>query len=230
MTSVFRRAFLAAAPFLLSGCVTDKPAKKAEPIIPDEYHRMYDAMDDGAYHIKAVDLMRINPRFYRQPVAYPSTEPAGTIVIDTAARFLYLVGENMQALRYGIGVGKAGLEFEGAGVVQYKREWPKWTPTMDMVRREPARYGPLSDGMSPGIANPLGARALYLFKNGEDTLYRIHGSAEEWSIGNAISSGCIRLLNQDIIDLYRRVPEGTRVVVLKAGATATVRNHSAVPV
>jgi lipoprotein-anchoring transpeptidase ErfK/SrfK len=125
-----------------------------------------------------------------------------------------LVQENGKALRYGVGVGKAGLEFQGSASVQMKREWPRWTPTSDMIGRDPGRYAPWKTGMDGGSQNPLGARALYLFKDGKDTLYRIHGTNEPQTIGKAVSSGCIRMLNQDVIDLYGRVPRGSKVVVL----------------
>lgn len=188
-----------------------------KPSVDPHYSAMYAAIEGEQFPIKAADLKRVDPQYYRREVAYPTRERPGTIVVDTRNRYLYLVQENGQALRYGIGVGKAGLEFEGVGRVQYKRQWPRWTPTQDMIAREPERYGPLAAGMEPGVLNPLGPRALYLFKDGRDTLYRIHGTTEDWTIGKAVSSGCIRLLNQDIIDLYRRVPDGTRVVVLQDG-------------
>lgn len=183
---------------------------------------MYAAVEGEPFPVPAPDLTKIEPIYYRQEAAYDSYEPAGTIVVDTQQRFLYLLLGEGRALRYGIGVGKAGLEFEGVGVIQYKREWPRWTPTQAMIAREPERYGPLASGMEPGPTNPLGARALYLFKDGVDTLYRIHGSNEDWSIGRAVSSGCIRMLNQDVIDLYRRVNNGTRVVVLQDGPAPAV--------
>ena len=216
MPNFTRRALLISTPFVLSGCVSaGRETVSVKPVIPAEYTAMYSAIEGEPFPVKAADLRRVDPQFYRREVDYPTLEPTGTIVVDTAARYLYLVGENGRALRYGIGVGKAGLEFEGEGVVQYKREWPRWTPTQAMIAREPERYGPLAGGMEPGVLNPLGPRALYLFKNGVDTLYRIHGTTEDWTIGKAVSSGCIRLLNQDIIDLYRRVPPRTRVVVLQ---------------
>lgn len=191
-----------------------------KPYMSPHYVAMYAAIEGEQFPIKAADLKRVDPRFYRQEVAYPTYERPGTIVVDTKNRFLYLVQENGRAMRYGIGVGKAGLEFEGVGTVQYKRQWPRWTPTQDMIAREPERYGPLAAGMEPGVLNPLGPRALYLFKDGRDTLYRIHGTTEDWTIGKAVSSGCIRLLNQDIVDLYGRVPDGTRVVVLQDAPSA----------
>ena len=226
MTASFtRRSFVLAAPFILAGCVSTQRVaapKAAKRQIPQYYREMYAAVEDEPFPIPAPDLTKIDPRYYRQEVAYAGHEPAGTIVVDTQQRFLYLPQGNGRALRYGVGVGKAGLEFEGTGVIQYKRAWPRWTPTSDMIAREPERYGPLAAGMEPGTANPLGARALYLFKNGVDTLYRIHGTNEDWSIGRSISSGCIRLLNQDIIDLHRRVQNGTRVVVLQQESVPVV--------
>lgn len=190
-----------------------------KPYMSPHYTAMYAAIEGEQFPIKAADLKRVEPQYYRQEVGYPTQERPGTIVVDTKNRFLYLVQENGRAMRYGIGVGKAGLEFEGVGTVQYKRQWPRWTPTQDMIAREPERYGPLAAGMEPGVLNPLGPRALYLFKDGRDTLYRIHGTTEDWTIGKAVSSGCIRLLNQDIVDLYGRVPDGTRVVVLQDAPT-----------
>nr|WP_052640694.1 L,D-transpeptidase [Pseudorhizobium banfieldiae]CAD6620729.1 L,D-transpeptidase [arsenite-oxidising bacterium NT-25] len=216
MLKFTRRSLLIAVPLLAAGCTTTSPrTRTVKPLIPDEYVAMYGAVDGEAFPVAATDLARVEPQFLRRDVAYPTDQPPGTIVVDTEARYLYLVRENGRALRYGIGVGKAGLEFEGEAVVQYKRQWPRWTPTQDMIAREPERYGPLAAGMEPGVMNPLGPRALYLFKDGKDTLYRIHGTTEAWTIGKAVSSGCIRLLNQDIIDLYRRVPNGSRVVVLQ---------------
>ncbi|MET3589809.1 lipoprotein-anchoring transpeptidase ErfK/SrfK [Bartonella silvatica] len=217
-----RYAFLIliAAPLALVGCATHQSdvsfvSSQQDRYIPDEVRALYGPVTNEPYLLPAVDLSTIDPKFWRQKVIYYTSYPPGTLVIDTQERFLYLIGENGTALRYGIGVGKEGLEFGGEGVVQRKRRWPSWVPTAAMMAREPERYGHLGKGMPPGPDNPLGARALYLFKNGQDTLFRIHGSHESWSIGHAISSGCIRLLNQDIIDLYDRVPVGARVVVLQ---------------
>lgn len=214
------RAFLIVALLALVGCAThqsDVSLVSSQQVrhIPAEMQALYGPITNEPYLLPAVDLATIDPRFWRQRVIYYTSYPPGTLVVDTQERFLYLIGENGSALRYGIGVGKEGLAFEGEGVVQRKRRWPNWTPTVAMMAREPERYGHLGQGMPPGPDNPLGARALYLYKNGQDTLFRIHGSHESWSIGHAISSGCIRLLNQDIIDLYDRVPVGSRVVVLQ---------------
>lgn len=217
-TYLTRRFFVAAAPLFLGGCVASGrslPSPAARPAIPEYYRAMYAAIDDEPFPVPAPDLTKIDPKYYRQEVAYAGPEVPGSVVVDTPNRFLYLVLGEGRALRYGVGVGKAGLEFEGVGVIQYKRAWPRWTPTAAMIAREPQRYGPLAQGMEPGPTNPLGARALYLFKNGVDTLYRIHGTNEDWSIGRSISSGCIRMLNQDVIDLYRRVQPGASVIVLQ---------------
>lgn len=222
--SLTRRAFVVGLPGLLAAC-TSTQALKVEPRVSEYHKAMYAAVEGEPFPVPAPNLEKIDPQYYRREVAYESGYVPGTVIIDTQNRFLYLQQENGRALRYGIGVGKAGLEFEGEGTIQYKRQWPSWTPTPDMIKREPERYGPLASGMAPGPTNPLGARALYLFKDGRDTLYRIHGSNEDWSIGRAISSGCIRLLNQDIIDLYTRVPNGTKVVVLQ-GNTGQIATAS----
>jgi lipoprotein-anchoring transpeptidase ErfK/SrfK len=122
-------------------------------------------------------------------------------------------------MRYGVGVGREGFGWNGVARIQMKREWPRWTPPAEMIARQP-ELEPYRRGMEPGLENPLGARALYLFQNGRDTLYRLHGTNEPRSIGSNVSSGCVRLVNQDIIDLYSRTPLGTRVVVLPATAGA----------
>lgn len=135
-------------------------------------------------------------------------------MVDPHRRLLYLVEKDGKAVRYGVGVGRAGLEFTGTASIQVKKEWPHWTPTTAMIARDPERYGRWAGGMGGGENNPLGARALYLFKGSRDTRYRIHGTNEPESIGKAVSSGCIRMMNQDIIDLYGRVSLHAKVVVL----------------
>ena len=140
--------------------------------------------------------------------------PGGTLVVDPRRRFLYLVEAPGRARRYGVGVGRAGLAFRGVATVARKARWPRWTPTRNMIRREPHKYARFAGGVPGGPGNPLGARALYLYRNGRDTMYRIHGTTEPRSIGRAVSNGCIRMLNSHVIDLYRRVPNGTPVVVL----------------
>ncbi|MER0238742.1 L,D-transpeptidase [Fulvimarina sp. MAC8] len=187
---------------------------------PDaRYRKMYDAMYDGGFRIPAVDLSRVNPIYYRQEVSDPTGEKPGTIVVDTANKFAYLVQPGGRAMRYGVGVGRAGMEWSGRAKVEWKKKWPTWTPPAEMIQRKPelSEYSAENGGMEPGIGNPLGARALYLFQNGRDTLYRLHGSPEYWTIGTNNSSGCIRFMNQDIIDLYDRVPSGTQVLVTQGG-------------
>lgn len=174
----------------------------------------YGAQSDGSFPVAAVDTSRVDPRNLRQQVNYPTPHPPGTIVVDTKNRFVYLIQEGGKAMRYGVGVGREGLAFTGTANIGHKREWPRWTPTPNMIAREPDRYARWSGGMDGGPSNPLGARALYLYKNGRDTLFRIHGTNEPHTIGHAVSSGCIRMMNQDVIDLYRRVPAGSKVVVI----------------
>ena len=148
----------------------------------------------------------VDPKFDRQVVDYRTTEKPGTLVIDTPNHFLYLVQDNGKAMRYGIGVGKPGFTWQGVKTVSAKKEWPDWFPPPEMIQRRPD----LPRWMAGGPENPLGARAMYL----GSTLYRIHGSNEPWTIGGNVSSGCIRLRNADVIDLYGRVQVGTRVVVM----------------
>lgn len=203
-------------PYLLAACTTTSSntlEKAPAPVSNRTDVLRYSAPKDEKFDVPPVDVSKIDPKYLRQLVDYPTDQPPGTIVVDPHNRFLYLVQEGGKALRYGVGVGKEGLEFTGTANVGYKREWPRWTPTQDMIKREPERYEQWADGMEGGATNPLGARALYLFKDGKDTLYRIHGTTEPWSIGQAVSSGCIRLLNQDVIDLYNRVPPRSKVVV-----------------
>ncbi|HWZ37002.1 MAG TPA: L,D-transpeptidase [Bradyrhizobium sp.] len=149
---------------------------------------------------------RFDPRFEKQEVEYHGREGAGTIVIDTPNKFLYLVQSDGRALRYGIGVGRPGFAWSGTKTISAKKEWPDWTPPPEMLARRPD----LPRHMVGGPENPLGARAMYL----GSSLYRIHGSNEPWTIGTNVSSGCIRMRNQDVIDLYGRVNVGTRVIVL----------------
>jgi lipoprotein-anchoring transpeptidase ErfK/SrfK len=148
----------------------------------------------------------LDPRYMRQEVSYEGKEAAGTIIINTGERMLYLVQGDGRALRYGIGVGRPGFTWSGVHHISQKREWPGWTPPPEMLRRRPD----LPRHMEGGPENPLGARAMYL----GSTLYRIHGSNEPWTIGTQVSSGCIRMRNEDVIDLYGRVKIGTKVVVL----------------
>jgi len=176
---------------------------------------MYGPIPNERFPIPAVDLKRVPSRFYRQEVDDPTGERPGTIVVDTGRFHLYLVRPGGRALRYGVGLGRQGFEWSGRAVIQWKQAWPKWTPPDEMIARQPelAKWSSANGGQPPGLDNPLGARALYIFKDGEDTLYRLHGTPEFWTIGKAVSSGCVRLMNQDIIDLYDRVPTPTPILV-----------------
>ena len=177
---------------------------------------MYAEMRDGDFVLPAIPYQKIDPQFLRQIVDDPTGEQPGTIVVDTKRRYLYLVRLNGKAIRYGVSVGKEGFAWSGRGIIEYKRKWPTWTPPSDMIARQPQlkKYSAENGGMKPGLKNPLGARALYIFQDGRDTLYRLHGSPDWSSIGKRASSGCVRLINQDIIDLYERVPEKAPVLVV----------------
>lgn len=214
---LYRVILLGPFPFVIAACsstAAQQVAMHDVPQSPSGYEKLYGEIDDNGTIIKALNVSKLKKRDLRQLVEFPTEEPVGTIIVDPHARFLYLVMEGGKAMRYGIGVAKAGLEFEGEADILRKAAWPGWTPTQNMIKREPKRYGPYADGLPGGLDNPLGARALYLFQDGQDTLYRIHGTNNPWSIGKAVSSGCIRLFNHDIIDLHGRVPRGARVVVL----------------
>jgi lipoprotein-anchoring transpeptidase ErfK/SrfK len=170
--------------------------------------------NDGMQYASAfVSTGLRDPRLRRQRVQYNTRERPGTIVVDTGARFLYFVEEDGWATRYGVGVGREGANFRGRATIRHKAEWPSWTPTENMMRRDP-RLREFASGVPGGPNNPLGARALYLFRNGRDTMFRLHGTNEPQSIGMAMSSGCIRLMNEDVIHLYSRTPIGTPVVVI----------------
>lgn len=173
----------------------------------------YGVLEDSGYSLPAVPAQYLVEPNRRADVSYQGGEAPGTIVVDPHAKFLFLVGEAGTAIRYPIAVGREGKGFTGGATVGDKRFWPGWTPTANMVRREPEVYGPFAGGVPGGLASPLGARALYLYRGGRDTRYRIHGTNDLESIGNAGSAGCIRLFNHDIIDLFDRVGPGTPVRV-----------------
>lgn len=155
----------------------------------------------------------IAKKYLPQTVRFNGFKP-GMIVVDPANHFLYLTLPGGRARRYGVGVGKQGLAFKGSARIARKAEWPSWTPTANMIRRSPEKYAKYAGGVPGGPGNPLGARALYLYRGKKDTYYRIHGTTEPSSIGRSVSNGCIRMINEHVIDLYDRVPVGTTVVVL----------------
>lgn len=185
----------------------------------------YGQMRDNGIVIPGVPTGKVPQRFHRQVVRSPGSYPSGTVVVDPANHFLYLIEDESRALRYGVSVGKGAFAWSGKAVVARSRTWPRWTPPAEMIARSPnlKTYG---KGLEGGLFNPLGARAFYLHQGGRDTLYRIHGTSEWWSIGDDASSGCIRLLNQDIVDLAQRVSIGTPVVVLDSKTNAFRRKGS----
>jgi lipoprotein-anchoring transpeptidase ErfK/SrfK len=172
--------------------------------------------DDDPFPLPKFDYGKLPEAFRPAVVNYNGRQWPGTIIVDTQARQLYLVLEGGKALRFGCAVGRDGFRWAGLADVGRKVMWPKWTPPKEMIARSPEK-AKWANGMPGGPENPLGARALYLFQNGNDTLFRIHGTTEPLSIGKNASSGCIRMVNQDVIELYRRVPIGSRVVVLAEG-------------
>lgn len=226
MPALHRRAVLglcvASTAVALGGCKrtpttgTTLSSASANPtaMVSDRYGAISDK-----FPIAAVDISQINPTYLRREVVYQSPYPVGTVVIDPAAHFLYLIQPGGTAMRYGVGVGKEGFGWSGVATINSKQEWPDWYPPKEMIQRRPDIQAQLTrlqggDGVPGGLANPLGARAMYLWQDGKDTLYRIHGTLEPETIGTNVSSGCIRMINQDAIDLYGRVGVGTKVVVL----------------
>jgi lipoprotein-anchoring transpeptidase ErfK/SrfK len=212
MPNFNRRAVLAA----LAGATLAARSARAQEVEAEE---IYGPVKDEPYPVKGIDVNRVNPRFLRTLVDDPTGQPPGTIVVDPKGHFLYLVIDDGQAIRYGVGVGREGFAWSGTAEIGAKREWPDWYPPKEMFARQPEIVSAMSKlqsglGMHGGPSNPLGARAMYLYQNGKDTLFRIHGTVEPYSIGSSVSSGCIRMMNQDVLDLYSRVGVGTKVVVL----------------
>ena len=196
--TISRRSVVFGLPLFAAGCVTAS----------------YDSMTDGGHLIGAVDMTQMDPSVQRTEVAWKGKEKPGTIVVKISERRLYLVEADGQAIRYGVGVGRSpGVNFRGEAVIGRKEKWPHWTPTEHMKEAIPL-YRKFAGGMEGGPGNPLGPRALYLYRDGHDTNFRLHGTIEPETIGTAVSSGCIRLFNQDIIDLYNRVSVGAHVIVV----------------
>ena len=234
MPDMNRRTVLAGACASLAGIglaapVVAQPLTRRVPLPPEppfasrgiegRYTSVYGPIRDEPFPIPAAPLSRINPAYLRMRVAVETREPPGTIVVDPRRRYLYLIGEGGYALRYGVGVGRQGFSWSGTATINSKQHWPDWYPPKEMIERQPELKKQIVElqsglGVPGGPRNPLGARALYLWQNNKDTLYRIHGTIEPWTIGTSVSSGCIRMINQDVIDLYERVPLGTKVVVL----------------
>ena len=196
---------------VLSACAAPEPKYEMPKTLPG-----YEGFQDGEFFIPQVDERHLRDGVPRTEVAYAGDEAPGSIVIDPHVRKLYYVLGDGRAMRYSIAVGRAGLGFKGSATIRRKEEWPSWTPTANMVRTMPEMYAEYAGGLPGGLENPLGARAMYLYRNGRDTYFRIHGTIDNKSIGHATSAGCIRLFNQDAIDLYNRAEMGTVVHVRTA--------------
>lgn len=197
---------------LLAACGTATPKSATPPATPVVVPG-YEGVEDEGFYIPPVDAELLTADRARAEVAYTAGDAPGTIVVDTFARKLYLVQENGRAIRYATAVGREGLAFRGSGVIGRKAKWPSWQPTANMIRTRPDLYAQYAGGLAGGLDNPLGARGMYLYRGGRDSLFRIHGTIQNESIGHATSAGCIRLFNQDAIDLYERIDLGTRVKV-----------------
>lgn len=193
---------------LLAAC---GPSPSADTV--QREHPMYPGIQDGDFFIPPVPMRYLISTNIRTEVPYLGPDEPGSIVVDTYARRLYHVHEGGVATRYAIAVGREGLAFRGSGVVGHKQEWPSWQPTRNMIRTQPETYAQYAAGLPGGLDNPLGARALYLYRGGRDTYFRIHGTIDPASIGRATSAGCIRLFNQDALHLYENTESGTRVHV-----------------
>ncbi|WP_347311227.1 L,D-transpeptidase [Defluviimonas sp. SAOS-178_SWC] len=223
VTRVF--ALLAVASLAACGAPTqqsrfDPTTGVAPAVVSPEVVARYQSVQDADVVIPAVAAGYLTGQNPRTEVFYFGPDKPGSIVVDPYARVLYHIHEGGTATRYGIAVGREGYGFSGDAVIGRKQVWPSWTPTKNMIRREPDVYGPVAGGLPGGLDNPLGARALYLYRGGRDTFYRIHGTNNASTIGRATSAGCIRLFNQDIIDLFEKVPNGTRVHVRGAAESA----------
>lgn len=202
----------------LTACVPDPSlveAGLAKPPEPKVQTGVYASTMDGNIPIPAIPVEKVPTEFQRQSVYYPTDQAPGTIIINPAAKHLYLVTGKNAAMRYGISVGAAGFQWSGEALITDRKPWPTWTPPKEMIERKP-ELAKWEKGQPGGPTNPLGARALYLTTNGVDYGYRIHGTPEWSSIGRNASSGCIRMINQDVMDLYNRVPDGSKVIVLTA--------------
>lgn len=174
---------------------------------------MYASFADGGFTLPAIPYQKVDPKWRRQVVVDPTGEAPGTIVVHSDERFLYLVQEGGDAIRYGVGIGREGFAWKGRAIINHGKEWPVWTPPKEMIERNP-EVAKWAGGQPGGLDNPLGARAMYIYQNGADTGYRVHGSPEWNTIGQAMSSGCVRMINQDVIDLYKRVGKDSPIVVI----------------
>ena len=173
---------------------------------------MYASFTDDGFTLPAIPYDKVQPQFRRQIVVDPTGEAPGTIVVRLQEKHLYYVQPGGDAIRYGVGIGREGFLWSGRANIQYGKKWPTWTPPAEMIKRKP-ELEKWRGGQPGGLENPLGARALYIYKDNQDTGFRVHGSPEWWTIGQAMSSGCVRMINQDVIDLYSRVSGKPPIVV-----------------
>jgi len=243
-----RRAFIAGGTALaassLAGCSVsainiEPPRSKVFPTPPappppapvlSDYATMYAPVKDEGFDVPGVPWNKIDQQFLRQVVPNMTGEREGTMVVDTSTHHLYFTLPGGHALRYGVGLGRAGFEWSGLGIIKWKQKWPKWTPPAEMIKRDPKleKWSEENGGQPGGLRNPLGARALYIFQDDVDTLFRVHGTPEWKSIGKSVSSGCVRMIHQDVMDLYEwvdRAPVRVPIVVVN-GLGLPVANNS----
>ncbi len=209
-----RRSFLVGAgaglgALGLAGCANTDELLRAQALVT------YGSMPDEKFPIPAVDIGKLDPKWYRRVVPYETKEAAGTIVVDPKAYYVYRVEGDGTATRYGANVGRDGFLWHGDAYVGRKSEWATWTPPKEMIQRQP-EAGQYAKGMPGGLDNPLGARTLHLYQDGKYTLYTIYANSDPDTIGKGITSGCVGLLSQDMIHLYARTPVKTKVMVLSA--------------
>ncbi|MGF0536710.1 L,D-transpeptidase [Agrobacterium sp. ES01] len=202
--TISRRGFLIGLPLFAAGCQTNSDFENYGPVT------------DAGYTLKRIPLDKFKPDLRRREVAYETNMPAGSVVVDTPNKRLYYIMGGGKAMRYGVGVGRNGYALAGMAYVGRKAEWPSWTPSPNMLRTNPKHNMQFAGGVPGGPNNPLGARAMYLYRGGKDTMFRLHGTNQPWSIGEAMSSGCVRMMNQDVMDLYERVKVGAQVKILQA--------------
>ena len=214
-TNPTRRAFGAMAMASLAAACTPRSAADidAPVVLQEDFLPGYGPIEDAGYRLPGIPSQYLQGVNRRITGTYAGEAPPNTLDVDPYAKFLYHVRADGSATRYPVGVGRAGRALRGNTIMQFKREWPSWTPTANMLRTEPEVYGPFAAGIPGGLRSPLGARALYLYRNGRDTRYRIHGTNDLESIGNSGSAGCIRMFNQDIIHLYDAIEAPMRVLI-----------------
>lgn len=212
--SLSRRSFLLGSAIGLgglglAGCASSDGMSLAEA------EKVYGAVPTEKFPIPAVDVKKVDAKYYRRTVRYETKEAPGTIIVDPSNYYVYRVEDESTATRYGANVGRSGFLWSGDAYVGRKSEWATWTPPKEMIQRQPevAKY---ARGMPGGLDNPLGARTLHLYQNGSYTLYTIYATSDPESIGSGVTSGCVGLLSQDMIDLYTKTPVKTKVIVLPA--------------